>query len=498
MSFLMPNQRTSASDRSQSVAGGFSFGPFHLLPGQHLLLEQETPVQIGGRALLLLTALVENAGVMVSKSELMARVWPTAKVEESNLKVHIAALRRVLGDDQHDRRYLATIKGRGYTFVAPVSYCEPTVCAALRDGPGQCACNLPSSITPMIGRADAIASLREALSRHRLVSVVGPGGIGKTTVALHIAETLVGSFAHGVRFVDLAAPTGLDVCAAAAAALGLAVCSGDNLFALTTYLRDRHMLIVLDSCEHVIDDAALLAEQVMRGAPNVVVLAASRQPLRATGEHLHRLPPLRSPPESASLTVAQALKFPAVQLFVDRATEAHRGFELRDEDAPIVADICRNLDGIALAIELVAARFESFGLRGLSELMNDGHRLLNQSRRTVLERHRTLGAALDWSYQLLTQVEGTILQRLSVLSGPFTLEVAVDLAKDSEMTANDVIGGVGQLVEKSLLCADVSDTTTRYRLLRITRAYALQKLAESGEAETIMRRHAGQLHYACN
>jgi predicted ATPase/DNA-binding winged helix-turn-helix (wHTH) protein len=495
---LAMNQHTGASNHSQSIVGAFSFGPFLLLPAQQLLLQEGTPVRIGSRALLILTALVENVGELVSKSELMARAWPNAVVEESNLKVHIAALRRALGDGQRGHRYLVTINGRGYSFVAPVEYSEqsvelsgeligePGAPSAQQGGPGQPACHLPVALTQPIGRADTVARLHEALSGHRLVTVLGPGGIGKTTVALCTAQACLHSYAGGARFVDLASIAGPGAFyTAIASALGLTLHRGDKLAPLVAHLQDRQMLIVLDTCEHVIEEAALFAEEVTRAAPNVVIMATSRQPLRASGEYLHRLPPLQSPPDAAGLTAAEALTFSAVRLFVERAAAGHQGYELNDEDAPIVAGICRSLDNIPLAIELVATRFDAFGLRGLSLLLNDGRRLLNQRRRTTLARHQTLGAALDWSYALLPEVERTILRRLSVCDGAFTLEAAAALAEDGEITPSDVIGGVVQLVEKSLLMADVSGTVTRYQLLHITRAYALQKLAESGELEAV-------------
>jgi predicted ATPase/DNA-binding winged helix-turn-helix (wHTH) protein len=484
------NWHRGVSSHSWSLEGAFSFGPFLLLPGQQLLLEAGAPVRIGSRALLILTALVENVGELVSKTELMARGWPDAVVEEGNLKVHIAALRRALGDGQQGRRYLATINGRGYTFVAPVEYRDPKTQGAQPGGPGQPAYHLPATLTRTIGRADETGRLRKELSRHRLVTVVGPGGIGKTTVALAIAQACFRDYADGVRFVDLAslADPGAFY-AALASTLGLEAQCGNRLPALVAWLRDRRMLIVLDTCEHVIQEAALFAEQVTRAAPNVVIMATSRAPLRASGEYLHRLTPLQSPPDTAGLTAAEALTFPAVQLFVDRAAAGHPGFELSDEDAPLVAEICRSLDSLPLVIELVAARFAAFGLRGLSLLINDRCRLLNQRQRTTLTRHQTLGAVFDWSYELLPKVERTILRRLSVCESPLTLEAVAALAEDGEITVGDIIDGVDQLVEKSLLQADVSGAITRYRLLRTTRAYALQKLVESGELEAITRRH---------
>ena len=485
--------RTPASTRSSRVAGSFSFGPFRLLPGQQLLLEDGAPVHIGSRALLLLTTLVENAGELVSKRDLIARAWPDAVVDEGNLKVHIAALRRALGDGLGGNRYLATISGRGYTFVAPVEYVEQEV-SARRTGAAQDASRLPAIPTNTIGRADAIERLGDALSRQRLVTVVGPGGIGKTAVALCTAQGARDNYAHGVSFVDLGsiAEPGAFL-ATVSRALGLIVRSADKQSAIMAHLRERQMLIVLDTCEHVIDEAASFVEQVMRGAPNVVIMATSRQSLRASGEYLHRLLPLPSPPDADGLTASEALTFSAVQLFADRAAAGQQGFALSDENAPIVGEICRNLDGLPLAIELVATRFDAFGLYGLSFLLDDSRRLLNQSRRTTPLRHRTLAAALEWSYELLPRVERTILRRLALFASPFTLEAASALTKDGEITTSDVIGGVAQLVEKSLLSADVSGSITRYRLLNTTRAYALQKLAEGGELEEITRRYAERL-----
>lgn len=478
----------------RGVDGAFCFGPFRLIPAQRLLLEDGVPVRIGSRALILLMVLVENAGELVSKDELMARAWPDAVVDGSNLKVHIAALRRVLGDGQRGHRYLVTINGRGYSFVAPVEYREQKGPAARASVAVQPVCRFQAMAANTIGRADAVERLREALSWQRLVTVVGAGGIGKTTVALCAAQGALAGHARSVAFVDLGAvadPRAFH--AAVGSALGLAVRGSDKLSAIVAHLREREMLIVLDTCEHVIDEAALFAEQVMRGAPNVTILATSRQSLRASGEYLHRLAPLRSPPESAGLTAAEALSFSAVQLFVARAAAGPLGFALSDDDAPIVAEICRSLDGLPLAIELIATRFDALGMSGLSSLLEDKRQLLNQSRRTTLARHRSLGAALEWSYAPLPRVERTILRRLSLFCSPFTLEAASALAQDNEINLGDVIGGVAQLVEKSLLAADVSGAVTQYRLLHTTRAYALQKLAEDGELEAITQRYAEQL-----
>ena len=404
----------------------FSFGPFRFFPARQLLLEGETPVRLGSRALEILAALAERPGELVSKDELVARVWPNTVVEESNLKVNVAALRRALGEGRAGRRYIATVSGRGYRFVAPVELSEPGSSPALRSAAPGHSHNLPVSLTRTIGRADAIDALLKQLPRRRIVTIVGPGGIGKTTVALAAAEALIAAYEHGVGFVDLAPLQDPQlVVSAVASALRLTIHSGDALPALIAYLRDRQALVVLDSCEHVIDAAALLAEQIISGAPAVHILATSREPLRVKGEQVHRLSPLTGPPAWSQLTAVEALTFPAIQLFVERAAESLEGFELSDADAPIVAEICHKLEGIALAIELAATRIDAFGLRQLSALLEDRFRLLRQGRRTALARHRTLAAALDWSYEILPEYERTILRRLGCVCRPFHTRIGL-------------------------------------------------------------------------
>jgi predicted ATPase len=252
-------------------------------------------------------------------------------------------------------------------------------------------------------------------------------------------------------------------------------------------LRDKQVLIVLDSCEHVVEAAAILVEQLQGGAPGVQILATSREPLRALGEHVHRLSPLENPATSANLTAAEALAFPAVRLFVERAAAILDGFELSDADAPIVADICRKLSGIALAIELAAARVDAFGIGQLSVLLDDQFRILKQGRRTAQPRHQSLSATLDWSYEFLPEVERIVLRRLSVFAGVFTLSSAIAVAG---ATDTDVVEAVANLVAKSLVSADVGGAVVQYRLLDTTRAYAVHKLTETGEFADYARRHA--------
>ncbi len=468
-----------------------SFGPFRLVPTQRLLLEDDNPVRVGSRALDILTALVERPGELVGKHELMARVWRGTFVEEGNLKFQVGALRRALGDGRGGRRYIATSAGQGYRFVAPVSVAQAPAAAPLPAAPTRQNHNLPQQLTRLIGRADAVSRIVARLQRHRLLSIVGPGGIGKTSVALAAAEASVNTYEHGVWFVDLAplADARL-VPSAVAQVLGFDIRSDDPVPGLVGALRDRRLVLVLDNCEHVIEAAATLAAAILRGAADVHILATSREPLRAEGEYVQRLPPLSSGFSSDHLGAAEALAFPAVELFVERAAERLGEFELTDENAPIVAEICLKLDGIPLAIELAAARVETFGVRGLATHLDDRFRLLTSGRRSGPPRHRTLRAALDWSYDVLSEPERAVLRRLGIFMGGFTLDAACAVVADPGLLKGDVIDVVAELVEKSLAVVETTETEPRLRLLETTRAYALERLAESGEWEAVARRHA--------
>lgn len=281
---------------------------------------------------------------------------------------------------------------------------------------------MPAALTRVFGRADTLAALGAALPEARFITLVGPGGIGKTTAALALARELAPSYRDGAYLVDLASIGGGQlVPSALCAVLGLAVPEGDAIPAVIAFLRQRRVLLVLDSCEHVIESAAEAAEQIFSSAPGVHILASSREPLRAAGERVHRLPPLESPAPSAEA----ALAFPGVQLFVERASSHLGGFELSDADAPFVAEICHRLDGIALAIELAAGRLLAFGVRELAAGLDDRFRLLTGGRRTALPRHQTLAAMLDWSYELLSEPGRRLLRQLCVNVGDFTLSAAI-------------------------------------------------------------------------
>jgi len=478
-----------AASINRSAPGTVSFGPFRLLLHQRLLLEGDTPLRIGSRALDILIALLERPGELVSKKELHARVWPDTHVVDGNLKFQVAALRRALGDGRDGRRYLVTAPGRGYGFVAPVR-AEGGEVSSPSPPEQSTQHNLPACLTRLVGRADVIGKLAEQLSRQRLLTIVGPGGIGKSSLALAVAEQLIGGYEHGIWLADLAPLDDPELVPnALAAAIGLEVRSHDPVADLTGFLQKRRVLLVLDNCAHVIEAAAALAVRLLRGAPDVRILATSREPLRVCGEHIHRLTPLQIPPNSAHLSAAEALRFPAVQLFVAQAAASLDWFELTDAEAPSVAEICRKLDGIPLAIEFAAARVGALGVRGLASRLEDCLRLPTGSPRAVPPRHQTMSAALDWSYGLLSELGQRVFRRLSIFSGGFTLQAAVAIAGDPEYAEGDITEQVLELIAKSLVAEDVRCCVPRYRLLETTRAYALEKLSQS-EFDTVARHRA--------
>lgn len=492
-SISLPTARANAPVKSTPaarVSTTLAFGPFVFVPGRRVLLRGDLPLRLGSRALDLLAALVERPGVLMSKRELMSRVWPDTVVEDCNLKVNMAALRRALGDEPGMARYIATVTGRGYRFVAPVR-------AAGSPGPARPALaaaapshNLPLVTASIFGRADAIDAIRRDLDVARLVTIVGPGGIGKTTVALAVAEQAITSYKNGVWLVDLALvkdPRLVPHAIAKAIALPLNASNASNMLAaLCEALREREMLLVFDSCEHIIDAAAVCIDQILMQAAGVKALVTSREPLQLSGERIRRLSGLATPPSCAQLSAQEALAFPAVQLFVNRAVDRLESFKLRDAEAPAVADICRRLDGLALAIELAATRIGAFGVDGLLQQLDDLFVLLVRCGDGP-ERHRTLAATLDWSYRLLSADEATLLRAVSVFPGAFD---AVGASAVSGLPATETAMALSELAAKSLLAVDVDSAAVTYRLLRTTRLYGLDKLHASGEERRTRLRHA--------
>jgi predicted ATPase/DNA-binding winged helix-turn-helix (wHTH) protein len=469
----------------------FAFGPFRLFDVERRLEKDGEPVRLGGRALDLLIVLVERAGEVVSNRDIIDHVWRDVTVDESSLRFHVKNLRRALGDSRSDARYVTNVSGRGYCFAARVERLERRAGGGSATALFDARTNLPTRTGAIVGRIDNIETISRELLRGRLVTIAGPGGIGKTTLAIATAEALRPGFGDAVFFVDLAPidEPGL-VLGAAAAVLGRVPNAEDPISAIVDYLRDRRLLIVLDNCEQVIEAVAALADRLVRDTAGVHVLVTSREALRIQGERVHRLMPLECPPAKDGMTAEEALEYAAVQLFVDRTTAGFDGFALDDALAPVAAEICRRLDGIPLAIELAAARVEFFGLPGLARGLNDMFTVLTQGRRLALPRHQTLRATLDWSYHLLSPAEQVVLQGIALFRTGFTSESALAIARGKVIGSESAVDAMANLVAKSMLTADSTGEVVQYRLLEATRIYAGEKLAASGTRPEAARRHA--------
>jgi predicted ATPase/DNA-binding winged helix-turn-helix (wHTH) protein len=471
------------------------FGRFRLLPHRRKLLADGQPIRLGGRAFDVLMALIEGQGAVVSKDALMERVWSNRIVEESSLQVQISALRNAFGAD---RDLIRTISGRGYQFTGEIRTlaASPDTQAVARtlvpvSAPPRPPTNLPEPVSELIGRDVEFKEILGLTAAHRLVTLTGAGGIGKTRLGLEVARRLLPKFADGVWAIELAPLSDPDlVPASVAAALGLDL--ADDVVSperVANALAAKQLLLVLDNCEHLVGAAARMAEALLRANPAARVLATSREPLRAEGECVYRMPPLAVPTESCQDT-EDPLRYGAVRLFVARARAAEPQFSADERAVAAIAAICRRLDGIPLAIELAAARTTAIGVEELAARLDDCFHLLTGGRRMALPRHQTLRATLDWSYQLLPEPERVVLRRLAIFAGGFTLQAASTVAATDEIAGFDIVDCAANLVAKSLVAADLGGATGWYRLLETTRAYALEKLIESGEFEHLARRHA--------
>ena len=479
--------------RASHDAGIASFGPFSLHDKARLLERDGVPVKLGSRALDILWLLVSRAGDVVSKNELLAHAWPGLVVEEINLRVHIAEVRKALGDGKEGARYITNIPSRGYCFVAPVQRIADASAAVsipvqVPGVPEMPAPILPHRLERMIGRDDVVREVSQRLLSERFITLRGPGGIGKTTVAIALAHELSAQFDGQVRFLDFSMVKDAALVAGTIAwALGLVVHHSDPTDSIVGYLRSRRLLLVLDSCEHVVEAIAGIAERIHQQAPGVSILVTSRESLLVEGEQIFELGPLEGPPQGAGLSASEMLAYPAARLFTERAAAAGHRAEISDEDAEVLAEICSKLDGIALAIELAAVRVGTHGLREMVTLLDGRLKLEWRGRRTAPPRQQTLGATLDWSYGLISESERIALRRLAIFAAPFTLQGATMVAGEEDDPAERIVDLLEQLVAKSLIAVRPDGAVTRYRLLDTTRAYATQKLADSGEATRVSR-----------
>ncbi|MEH2568817.1 ATP-binding protein [Bradyrhizobium sp. AZCC 2289] len=465
------------------------FGPFELSMGERVLRREGEALPLGSRALDLLIYLAERSGEVIAKQELIDHVWSDVTVEEGSLRVHVAAIRKALGDGQFGNRYIANIKGRGYSFVGTVV--PLTGNTESRNAKFRHQGSLPVRPLMMIGRETVVGEVSHKLRDERFVTLLGPGGIGKTTIALAVARAAAEEFGGQIHFVDLESLTDpRHVAGAVATSLGLALKSKDPGLELVDLVRSRKLLIILDSCEHVIETVALLAEQLSRETEQVHLLATSRELLKVEGEHCCRVLPLDFPPDGSEQTANAVLRYPAVQLFVRRVAARAGNFALTDAEAPFVSEICRKLDGIPLAIEWAAGQVAALGLKNTVSRLVSRPELLKLSHRTAVPRHRTLKATLDWSYDLLSDGERIVFRRIAPFVGHFTLEGARYVAGEQSSVDAEIFDAIAGLVEKSLIVTRLDDGQQQYRLLDTTRAYALEKLEEHDELDVISSRHA--------
>jgi non-specific serine/threonine protein kinase len=461
-------------------AAEYRFGRFVVQPHKRRLLADGRPVTAGPRAFDVLLALVKRAGQLVTKDELLERVWPELIVEENNLQVQVSALRKILGQD-----VIATIPGRGYRFTALVQLvAQQTSDAAVR------AHNLPQPLTSFVGHENDLAEYAHTLEQTRLLTLSGIGGCGKTRLAIELARMVVPSFPDGVWFVDLA-PVAEPERVATAVATTLAVREevGKPIDeTVAHHLADRQLLLVLDNCEHVVAACATLAERFLMAAPGVRALITSREGLGIAGERVVPVRSLASPPVGSIQAPGAIAEFEAVRLFVDRARHMAPNFALNDANAAAIAEICHRLDGIPLALELAAARIRMLSVEQICAKLDDRFRLLTGNLR-AMSRHQTLLATMQWSYDHLTPVQQQLLRRLSVFAGGWTLDGAVRIAGEA-LDEYEVLDRLARLADQSLITIQrVEDGTTRYSMLETVRQYAQERLNEAQETESTRNRH---------
>ncbi|KAE9654945.1 NACHT domain-containing protein [Pseudomonas sp. PB105] len=454
------------------------FGAYAFHRQQRLVSKAGWPVPLGGRALDILAVLLEAPGQFVSKAILIERVWPHSVVEENNLRVHIAALRRAL-DGQ---RFILNDPQRGYCFAAPVQGVAAGVLPRH---------NLAARLSPVMGRDELLGVLVRRLSGQRLMTLTGCAGVGKSTLALALAERVLPRYRDGVWWVDLATvESPLMMLRHLATALHLE--PSGSATELCRQLVSRQLLLVLDGADLLLGACRHLLRVLHENAPQVSVLVSSREVLKAPGEWVQRVPQLGAPAPSALGSVEQAMAFPAVQLFVARACAGQQGFVLRDPDLAPLRDICRRLDGIPLALELAAAQVDALGVRGVQMQVCRGLQVLTRGRRTAVERHQSLSAALDWTYQRLCLPERWLFLQMSLFKMAVTLPTLSELVAGTELEHADLTYLLTRLVDTSLLNLEPGPGYPRYRLINSVRSYALALLRDP---QQVARLQQGYGHY---
>lgn len=478
-------------------SGHYAFGPCKLDPSARVLTREGEAVAVGSRAFDMLVALVQRPGEVISRRELMSVAWPGLNVEDSNVRVQMAHLRREIGCGENGKRYVTSVAGRGYCFVAPVEWLnfdllveqhgETEVLESLEDVAGRSGREtLPPRLEHAVGRKENLSELAQTVEERRLVTIVGPGGIGKTTLAILLAY-MMESFPRA-HFVDLSsADDTMSVIDAMLSGIGLEA-SEQPVVLLARHFAQERILVILDNCEHVIDAVAEVLHPIVRQSTGTHFLATSREAFRIQGEAVYLLRPLASPPHTGRISAEQALAWPAVQLLLERALDGGYTEPLDDEQATTAAAICRRLDGNPLAIELVASRIGTYGIDGVADLLDNQMALRWRGNRYSPQRHQTVESMLDWSYALLSESERMVLRRLSVFAGEFSLETAAAVVRGDEVGQGELVEAIATLVDKSLIVLQRGKGPVRLRLLGVTRTYAAMKLAESGESSQAVQR----------
>jgi predicted ATPase len=462
---------------------GVVFGNYRIFPELRLLLKNGSKVDLTARAFDVLWILVKARGEVVTKDELIEQVWAGSIVEENNLQTHISAIRRAL---KQDRSLISTDFGRGYRLALP---------AAARTNPGSTtkkleSPNLPSPLTTLLGRDSELHDLQQLITANRLTTITGPGGIGKTRLAVEAGRCLLASFSGRVHLVEMGMIGERDnIWPAIARTLGVEASDVGLTAESRVALRSQRLLLIIDNCEHLTEAIAGAVEALLRAGEGVHICITSQEPFGTQGEQIYRIRPLAVPPADAS-TMDAVLTHAAAQLFVERSLSYTRDSQFDDATAFEIAAICRQLDGVPLALELAAARVPTLGVRGVLDGLSDRFRLLTAGQRSALPRHKTLRATVEWSHRLLDESERTLFRRLAVFPAGFTVEAAHCVSGPDIEDQWRIIDLLGNLVGKSLLHLDVSAPTPRYRFLETIRLYALEQLADSGETDLTARRHA--------
>jgi predicted ATPase len=460
----------------------YRFGEFELDPGQRRLSKGEAAIRIGARAFDVLTCLLEKAGTVVTKEEIIRTVWPSTYVDEASLRVHMVALRKAIYDGEQTL-CIESIPGLGYKFAKPVSTITDDSSASTAPTTRY---GLPATVVRLIGRDEFIAHSVELMRSMRLMTITGPGGIGKTSAAIEIARSLA-TENKSVVFLDLAAlSNGELIVSHLASSLGLSVFSSDPMPGIVQALGNSRTVLVFDNCEHLIDSCADVIDRLLQLTPSTSVIATSREPLRIASEKVRLLPSLEVPKKDDLPSACH--DFSALELFNERLIFATGQNGLTEmKDISIAADIVRRLDGIPLAIELAASRVAGLGLQNTASSLSDPINTLWRGRRTAPPRQQTLRATIEWSYNLLTTEERLLLNCLSVFAGPFTGDAAWSIARDflDRETFSDALSA---LRSKSLVSTSRGDG--RLRLLEMTRAFARRQLNAGEFAEACGLSHA--------